>query len=186
MNVKELLSITNEEEILTLKTILKYSEERNYINKKKSSNFVELSYQDVWDIKVMIMGGDFINATTRLLNVDKSKILKVNSKDFVPFIKFMTNQLNFINELEAKLNDVDTTDDFDRQQDLQAAGVQKLQKYGIINVVDELANGKIWDWDKVKNTRYWDVYIKLMKDKDKASISAAYNKIVTSKNKRNG
>jgi len=186
MNVKELLSISNEEEILTLKTILKYSEERNYINKKICSNFVELNYQMVWDIKEMLIGGNFVKATVKLLGIEESKVLKVNSKDFIPFIKFMTNQLNFIHELEVKLNDVDTTDDFDRQQDLQASGVDKLQKYGIINVVDELAYGKIWDWDKVKNTRYWDVYIKLMKDKDKASISTAYNKLITSKNKRNG
>lgn len=105
------------------------------------------------------------------------EIEKVTVTDFFKFICFITDELKAIGDLEKNYLSGDS------DIDLQVAGINELNQFGDLNIVDNLAKGDITKHEEIKKLRYHVVFDKLYKGLKETEIQKKVQKIKSSKTK---
>jgi hypothetical protein len=88
---------------------------------------------------------------------------KADAKNYFRTVNFIEDQFDIINSMQKRLET--ETDD-----KLINAGIEKLNVFGELNVIDVLAGGDILKWKKVLKLAWIDVYNKLYKNKIEQEI----------------
>jgi hypothetical protein len=159
-----------------LEFIFKYGKQTNSINGIFAKSIFELSYKNVkQDIPEFLKEGKYLEVAN--LFFDKP-FEKLKANELLSFILFVLNQYEIINNNE-KIK-LDSPPDFD----LQIAGIDELNVFGEINIIDNLAGGDITKWNDCWNLSYGDVFVKLCKSNIEKRIQKNYQKIIENKNKR--
>jgi len=81
-------------------------------------------------------------------------IQKININKAMSLILWLIDELKSLQELESTY--LSSPPDI---KDLQA-GIHKLDQFGIKNTLDNLAQGKLWKYNKIRNTPYNHVFDK--------------------------
>lgn len=94
------------------------------------------------------------------------------------FILWLKDELKSINDLETNY----LTSDPDI--DMISAGVNEMNQFGNLNVLDQLSGGDILKWEEIGKLQYAKVFDKLYKSTIENNIQKKLNKILANKNKR--
>ncbi len=173
MRVKD-LNILSENEIKDLMVLSKLVKESTDLKP-----FVQLKFGEVLELKALARNGvddAFIIKLFEFQNMEVKKLEKWNIKKFFGAVNFIENQFKYLGKLEQKL-------DTEIENDLIVAGIDELNKFGDLNVIDALAGGDILKWQQVLELTYEDVYNKLLKTKTEEDIRKRLEVIYKSKSK---
>lgn len=164
-----------------LDLILKFGKVKNYIGEYRSKDFIELSYGLVKiEIPALLSAGKLNECTDLILKnqYPKFEIKNHLQNDILSFVLWIREQLEFIFNLEnAYLHS-------EPKPDLLASGINRLDEFGAMVVIDNLAGGDILKYEKIKALPYFEIYQKLKMDKIQAEIKEQYEKIMIEKSKR--
>lgn len=126
------------------------------------------------DIETMIFKG----LKERGENVFLSDIRHLKEAELMSFICWVKDELEAIIRLEEQ--HLSSEPDFD----LLAAGIEQLNQFGYLNVVDSLAGGDILKWDAIKALPYSVVFDKQLKGIIEKGVEKRLIAIRESNNKR--
>lgn len=169
---KQINSIDNNQ----MAFIIKHGKRVDTLKGIKCKSFFEYSVKIIkQELPELLKDGKYIEVARLLLN---SKLKGLKANDLLSFILFVLDELEQIakNEL-ANLN---SPPDFD----LQMAGIDKLDKFGVINIIDQLAGGDVTKWEDCWELSYGDAFVKLCKNNVEREIQKNYQKIIEQKHKR--
>lgn len=107
----------------------------------------------------------FLMLKDRGQNYFINDIQKININTAMSVILWLIDELKSIQELETTY--LSSNPDI---KDVQA-GIHKLDKFGIKNTLDILAQGKIWKYNKIRNTPYNEVFDKQYMEVLKSEIA---------------
>lgn len=98
-------------------------------------------------------------------------VQRIDLKDAVSFILWLIDEMKSINELESQYlrSDPDIK--------MMQAGIQKLDKFGNLNTLDNLAKGDILKYDLIRNTPYNVIFDKQYMEVTKSEIEKKLSKI---------
>lgn len=99
----------------------------------------------------------FLLLKDRGIHVFRNDIEKVRVKDAMSFILWIIDELGVISELER------TYLRSDPDVKLVQAGINRLDQFGLMNTLDNLTDGKFWDYDKVRKSPYNVIFDKQYK-----------------------
>jgi len=143
-------------------------------------NLWDMSFEKVQELKELMSEGKVITcmatALTSTRKVNEKMILKCQHTDFMYFLKWLEDQFKTLNEREEQLN-------HDPKPELLEAGINELQVFGYLNVVDSLAGGDILKWKEISTLPYKEVYTKLLKEKVTNTIQERLLEIQKRKNR---
>lgn len=164
-----------------LDLIFKFGKSSNKIGTYESKPFIELPYGLVKiDIPHFIKENDFENCIKEILlsQYDEVDLSSVEANEVIAFILWVREQLEFIYHIETTYLHTEP------KPELLASGIQRLDEFGAMTTIDNLAGGDILKYEKIKALPYSEVYQKLKLDKIQAEIREQYEKIITEKAKR--
>lgn len=164
-----------------LQLILKYGKASNKIGSYTSKPFISLPYGLVKiEIPNLIKDNDFQGCIYAVLSAQfpQVDIETAEANELMAFILWIKEQLEFINHLENKYLHTEP------KAELLASGIQKLDEFGALTTIDNLAGGDILKYEKIKALPYSEIYQKLKLDKVQAEIKEKYENIITEKAKR--
>lgn len=101
-----------------------------------------------------------------LIDIQRIEVSKAMS-----FILWIIDEIKSIKELESTYLKADP------DIKLLQAGINNLDKFGIKNTLDNLAKGIVWDYDKVRNTMYVEIFDKQYMEVTKSEIEKKLAKI---------
>lgn len=101
-----------------------------------------------------------------LIDIQRIEVNKAMS-----FILWIIDEIKSIKELESTYLKADP------DIKLLQAGINNLDKFGIKNTLDNLAKGVVWDYDKVRNTMYVEIFDKQYMEVTKSEIEKKLAKI---------
>lgn len=101
-----------------------------------------------------------------LIDIQRIEVNKAMS-----FILWIIDEIKSIKELESTYLKADP------DIKLLQAGINNLDKFGIKNTLDNLAKGIVWDYDKVRNTMYVEIFDKQYMEVTKSEIEKKLAKI---------
>ena len=152
---------------MQLDDIVKYGKRSNELNGVKY-NFIRLPY---WVVKVEIANaledGDLF-AAVRAVVPDA-----VHSSDAYAFALWILDSYKAVIEMEMKA--LSSTPD----KKLKEAGIEQMNIFGELNVINSLANGDILRYEQIKQLPYEDVVNKLLMDKTENEINKEYQRILS-------
>lgn len=98
-------------------------------------------------------------------------VRRVSVVDAMVFILWLIDEVKAINELEGQF--------LKSEPDAKMinAGIHKLDQFGIKNTLDNLTKGNIWEYDKIRNMPYNDVFDKQYMDVIKSEVEKKLIKI---------
>ena len=148
----------------------------------KIGDFTKLTFGQVKDAQFTFKNGvywhDLINFVSYIKNISHQKISNNKFFTLCKVRRFIEEQLNEIYKLELNIyHDVSNLD--------ESAGIDSLNKYGVLIQIDKLAGGDILKYDAIKNLPYNLCFTKLMMDKDIELYNIQKNKLSLSNNSRN-
>lgn len=92
--------------------------------------------------------------------ISKLELGSISIFEWVKFRNWIKQGVKAINKLEEQLRYEGTPDD-------EASGINNLAKFNVFIQIDELAHGKIWMHDTIKEKVPYEIgFIKLLKDKE--------------------
>ena len=157
--------------------LIKYGQRSNKCLGLELDSLMSLQYwfikEDAKDYLTNARFTDFILEVMKQKDkeVSREQVDKSDHKEIMKFIFWCMDQLKNIALREREALQRPSNVDFIN------AGGQKLDKFGTLAIVDDLAEGDLLKWDAVQKQPYSNVFAKLMLDKTKAEISEAYNEI---------
>lgn len=101
-----------------------------------------------------------------LIDIQRIEVNKAMS-----FILWIIDEIKSIKELESTYLKADP------DIKLLQAGINNLDKFGIKNTLDNLAKGIVWDYEKVRNTMYVEIFDKQYMEVTKSEIEKKLAKI---------
>lgn len=101
-----------------------------------------------------------------LIDIQRIEVNKAMS-----FILWIIDEIKSIKELESTYLKADP------DIKLLQAGINNLDKFGIKNTLDNLAKGVVWDYEKVRNTMYVEIFDKQYMEVTKSEIEKKLAKI---------
>lgn len=106
-----------------------------------------------------------------LMLKDRGQNYFMNDVQKIPLNKAMAVILWLIDELKSiqELERTYLTSDPDIK--MIQAGIHKLDQFGIKNTLDNLTNGEVWNYDKIRNLPYNEVFDKQYMEVIKAEIA---------------
>ena len=107
----------------------------------------------------------FLMLKDRGQNYFINDIQKLNLNTAMGVILWLIDELKSVQELETTY--LTSSPDI---KDLQA-GIRKLDQFGIKNTLDNLAQGKLWKYDTIRNTPYYKVFDKQYMDTIRIEIA---------------
>lgn len=175
MTLNQFLKISDPEEIIKIQQIKKYVKKSNKYGKHEFGNIIDLPFKDVEELKEAYKEGDILNLVIKSLKCDYKDLPKKDYKDFIYYLAFIEDQVLNVLKMEQALNKPDEDDD----GLLSMCGIEKLEKYGALNVIDNLAKGNMLNWSKIEELPYNQIYTKLLMDKERATVQRTYSKLKT-------
>jgi hypothetical protein len=148
-------------------------------NTYKAKELISQPFQNVMNIIKLLQEGEVLKAVSIASKNKKKTLLKLNSNDFLQFLKWLIEQSKIINNLFNSLS----IDDFDEDSMmLQASGVERLNKYNEIMIYYNIEKNPT-AWDSIGKMPFSTIFTKLSIDKDTSQIQKNYNNLIKSKNK---
>lgn len=165
------------------------AEQYQFIKKysKRTGSLCGVTLEDITDLPYDVLKhqvpdlfnkGELENAIHLVLkhynkNITFTKVLKADNAKKLMFLLWLRDQYQTINEVENKYlyNPPDSK--------ILQAGIQQLDVLGDINTIDNLAQGDILKWHKIRRMKYSDVFNKMLKN----TIENRINKKLTELNK---
>lgn len=113
----------------------------------------------------------FLMLKERGINVFLIDIQRLDLKEVISFYLWIVDELKSIRELESNYlrSDPDIK--------LMQAGISKLDKFGLLNTLDNLAKGDITKYDLIRKTPYNVVFEKQYMEVEKSGIEKKLSKI---------
>ena len=141
----------------------------------KIGPFNELTFGQVKDAQYKFEKGvgfeNMLNFVAELLKVNIKTLAKNKFFDICKARRFIEVQLDRISKLEAQLYCQVTPID-------EAAGIDKLAKFGRMIQIDALAGGDPLKYDAVENLPYEIGFAKLLLDKEREEYQVEKNRLV--------
>lgn len=113
----------------------------------------------------------FLMLKERGINVFLIDVQRLELKEAISFYLWIVDELKSIRELESEYlrSDPDIK--------LMQAGINKLDKFGLLNTLDNLAKGDITKYDMIRSTPYNVIFDKQFLEITKADIEKKLSKI---------
>lgn len=164
-----------------LQRMLKYGKASDTIGEFTSKAFIELPYGLVKiRIPKLLSEGETEAAVgsimqSQFVNFD---IQNATGNEIVGFFLWVQQQMEHLAYIEK------TFLSSDPEPEMLAAGIMKLNEFGEMATIDQLAKGNILEYEKIEALPYFQVYQKLKLDKAHREIEKKYSKIMADKAKR--
>jgi len=104
--------------------------------------------------------------------IKKNEVKEMTITKFFGKINSVKEQLETINRAEQQLESDHINPKWEAVE-----GSKRMAKFGILNILDNLSDGDILKWKKVKNLQFSDVFAKLLMDKTKNDIQIEMNNV---------
>lgn len=176
MKVGKFLQLNDPKELEKLQRIKKAIKGRNYIGPYKSKDFISFSFSKVEQLKEWYTEGNIIYLVSATCGIGQNELLKRNYEDLVYYLKFIDDQMRTIAKLESTLSEKDD-DETEEYAKLELCGINELDIFGIVNVIDSLAGGDFTKWKEVEQYPWKVIYTKLLKNKKDARIERRRQKL---------
>ena len=142
--------------------------------------FTSLTFGQVKDAQHLFNDGvnweNLFKFVCQLKNTHKKHLAKNKFFELCMFRQYVAEQLNEIYNIELNLfHEVNHTD--------EAAGIDKLAKFGVMIQIDKLAGGDVLKYDAIKQMPYNLCFTKLLLDKETDLYNMRKNKINLEKSK---
>lgn len=166
---------------IDLDFILKYAKSKNTIGKYEALPFIHLPYGIVKkDLPELLKQGDILKVVDLVMRVNNAGF---NAEDYqeneiIPFILYIKEQMEFIQKIE--LENLQS----DPDPEMIASGINRLNEFGELVTIDNLAKGDILRYKAIEALPYFEVYQKLKLDKMQREIERNYQKIMEDKIKQ--
>lgn len=141
----------------------------------------ELKLKHVEEIKVQAQKTDIEAHVMIICLCDKKQKEDIYNYPIVEFF----SKLNFVKENLERIISAEKIALTSKHVNIkfeQVDGASRLQKFGIYNTLDQLADGDILKYRKILNLKYSEVFAKLNLDRVKADIMQDMNNIKDKKN----
>lgn len=102
-------------------------------------------------------------------------VKKITDKEKISLTLWLIDELEAIGSLEQNYLSSQP------EPELIASGIDELNVFGELNIIDSLAGGDILKWEQVKQLPYHSIFDKLRKDNIERKINKNYNKIISKK-----
>ena len=164
-----------------LNLMLKFGKLSNRIGKYESKPFVHLPYGLIKKDLPAYQKQELIGESIELIMQNQFpdfEIKKASGNDVIGFLLWIKEQQEFIKNIEeANLQS-------DPEPEMLAAGIHRLNEFGIAPTVEKIA--KDWNYtpEQVEKTEYFKIYEKMKLDKVQGEINKNYQKIIEEKAKR--
>ncbi len=179
MTVGKFFEQCTDEDVLTLKSLLRGVKGRSSINGKKCRGLLGMPFYKVLNVQKYYQKMEFEALFSCAVGVGQRELLKCDMRDFVHFVRFIEEELLKIAALETRLR----AEDDEETIKLEAAGIQEMSIFEELNIVDELAGGDILKWRQIERLPYQEIYVKLLRNKTKNDINRRYQRNEHSKGK---
>lgn len=110
-----------------------------------------------------------------ICNIKDISVKKITDKEKISLTLWLIDELEAIGSLEQNYLSSQP------EPELIASGIDELNVFGELNIIDSLAGGDILKWEQVKQLPYHSVFDKLRKDNIERKINKNYNKIISKK-----
>ncbi|KIO50955.1 hypothetical protein [Flavobacterium hibernum] len=144
----------------------------------------EMSFEDVTNIR------ENFNQPSIFTMIDSVKIITgLKDKDILNFT--ITQFYGIISYMKSELieiNNMETNELFDDSFDVIVEAVnakQRMGKFGVLNVLDSLANGNLLQWEAIEKLPYMTVFTKLRMDNEKNKIQSEIAELQKNKQAKN-
>ncbi|KQC33399.1 hypothetical protein AAU57_08790 [Nonlabens sp. YIK11] len=140
---------------------------------KKELWFMKLKHVEFIKQNINSTDDDSIIQILKLTEgIKKKEVLNMTITKFFGKINSVKQQLETISKAEQQLESDHINPKWEAVD-----GSKRMAKFGILNILDNLANGDILKWEKVKNLQFSDVFTKLLMDKTKNDIQIEMNNV---------
>lgn len=169
--ISELYQVKSSEEMSYLAFVLmnlKPIEEcRVWLRKYRAKNLKAMTFGQVTELKTMIQSINLenqIKMVSMVFEIPKWIISRMRIVKFFQLFNHVTRHLEKLVKGE-QANLKSEPDSLARE-----AGIDRLDIFGVMAVIDELADGNLLKWRDIENTEYRLVFSKLMLNKTKNEI----------------
>lgn len=129
-----------------------------------------LTFIQVQNLKSWLSSGEMehiLKAVELVQDISREELKEIDVVTFFGILNSLKKQLESIVQAEERgLSGGPTNIKWEAVN-----GAERMSKYGMYNTIDNLSGGDITKWDQIKNTRYSEVFLKLMMEKDKEILS---------------
>lgn len=129
------------------------------------------------DLPELMQEGNIEEIINIICKEKEIEIKEITQRETISFVLWLKDEIEAIHQLESRY--LQSQPD----PDMIAAGVNDLNEFGELNVIDSLAGGDILKWDEVGRIPYYKVFDKLRKNIIDRRINTNYQKILATKNK---
>lgn len=110
-----------------------------------------------------------------ICDIKDISVKKITDKEKISLTLWLIDELEAIGSLEQNYLSSQP------EPELIASGIDELNVFGELNIIDSLAGGDILKWEQVKKLPYHSIFDKLRKDNIERKINKNYNKIISKK-----
>lgn len=110
-----------------------------------------------------------------ICDIKDISVKKITDKEKISLTLWLIDELEAIGNLEQNYLSSQP------EPELIASGIDELNVFGELNIIDSLAGGDILKWEQVKQLPYHSIFDKLRKDNIERKINKNYNKIISKK-----
>lgn len=180
MTLEQFFKETPAEELKILAEVCKPS---NVFGGVEVPELEEWRFCDVMQLKDMDLIDAVYGVIGKYCAMTAEEMLNEPAGDFMSFLKFVDMELK---KAVAYMQMLKPEPDIDgqREMDLQAAGVEELDKFGEYNIYRAIDPNPA-KWDEISEVSFNKMFTKLLMDKDYSAVQMKYNKIVENR-LRNG
>lgn len=134
-------------------------------------SLTELKYGEVIKLKRLVTKTDAQSvfesiATAYHFPIEKVPQLPIST--FYSCLNFIVKEITHIIKVE---NDRFKVEPSPYDDIIQQAGINELEKLGELPIIDQLANGNVWDYDKVEEQPYMAIHAKIWLETIKTNIN---------------
>lgn len=134
-----------------------------------------LAFKDVVMLKRLRQKDQITSMVQGVFDITDEDIVKMEILTFFPLLNHILMGLDEIQKME-EMNLMSET-----EGELLAAGVDRMERYGELALIDQLAGGDFLKWGEVECEPYIKVFTKLCMEKDRSDIQKNYADIMRSK-----
>lgn len=161
-----------------LRLMLKYGKASNKISGFVSADFITLPYGIVRKDLPNLLEQDLIIESLELVINCQTKDFdfdNLEGNEVIAFLLWIITQLDFIAAIEKKNLHSDA------EMEMKAAGIDRLNEFGVLNTIHDLAGKDILKHKEIEEIPYFEVYQVLKMQKISSEIEKNYNKIMQAK-----
>lgn len=159
--------------------LLKFGQPSSKILKYESLDFMMLPYGLIKkDIPLLQKQNRYVDVIVAVLESQYSSVdlSKATGNELLSFLIWVKSQQDFISSIESKFLARPP------KPELVAAGIAKLDEFGVLPTIDRLAKGNILDYERIEKMQYYKVYEKLKLDTVQQDIQEAHEELIKNKN----